>query len=83
MVLIGGDLVDENIEKVKFFLLFLNNFKSVYGIFYVLGNYEYYYGIELILLFFDMFNLMILGNECVCLGGINLCGVYDYFVRKC
>ncbi|MCQ2665255.1 metallophosphoesterase, partial [Helicobacter pylori] len=82
MVLIGGDLVDENIEKVKSFLLPLNNLKSTHGTFYVPGNHEYYHGIEPILSFLDTLNLTILGNECVHLGGINLCGVYDYFARK-
>ncbi|WQX21062.1 metallophosphoesterase [Helicobacter pylori] len=82
MVLIGGDLVDESIEKVKSFLLPLNNLKSTHGTFYVPGNHEYYHGIEPILSFLDTLNLTILGNECVHLGGINLCGVYDYFARK-
>ena len=69
MVLIGGDLVDESIEKVKSFLLPLNNLKSTHGTFYVPGNHEYYHGIEPILSFLDTLNLTILGNECVHLGG--------------
>ncbi|WP_104748041.1 metallophosphoesterase [Helicobacter cetorum] len=82
MVLIGGDLVDDNIEKVKSFLLPLNNLKSTYGTFYVPGNHEYYHGIEPILSFLKTLNITILGNECVDLNGINLCGVYDYYARK-
>ena len=46
IVVIVGDLVDENIEFAKDFLLPLNDLQSKEGVYYVSGNHEYYHGIK-------------------------------------
>lgn len=45
MVVIAGDLIDTDINKIHYLEL-LQNFKSKYGTFYVYGNHEYYNGME-------------------------------------
>lgn len=45
MVIIAGDLIDTDINKIHYLEL-LQNFKSKYGTFYVYGNHEYYNGME-------------------------------------
>lgn len=45
MVIIAGDLIDTDINKI-YYLELLQNFKSKYGTFYVHGNHEYYNGME-------------------------------------
>ncbi|MBY0413683.1 MAG: metallophosphoesterase [Bdellovibrionales bacterium] len=46
LIFITGDLVDGNIEATKKHLLPLKDLKARYGIYYVTGNHEYYWGIE-------------------------------------
>lgn len=46
IIVITGDLVDSHTETIKKHLLPLKNLKSKYGIYYVTGNHEYYWGIE-------------------------------------
>ncbi|EEO2695863.1 metallophosphoesterase [Campylobacter fetus] len=76
-IFIVGDLVDLNAESLGDFLDPLNELKSRFGTFFVVGNHEYYHGISSLLNKFKNLNLKILENENVSFGGINLAGVYD------
>lgn len=77
IVVIVGDLVDENIEFAKDFLLPLNDLQSKEGVYYVSGNHEYYHGITSISAFLKTLNLTILENQNIELQSFNLAGVSD------
>ncbi len=77
VVVIVGDLVDENIAFVKEFLRPLNELRSREGVYYVSGNHEYYHGIESISAFLKTLNLKVLENENIELESFNLAGVND------
>lgn len=82
IVVIVGDLVDENIEFVKDFLLPLNDLQSKEGVYYVSGNHEYYHGIKSISAFLKTLNLTILENQNIELQSFNLAGVSDLAGRR-
>ena len=77
IVVIVGDLVDENIEFIKDHLLIVNELQSKEGVYYVSGNHEYYHGIDSTLEFLKTLNLKVLENENIELEGFNLAGVND------
>lgn len=77
IVVIVGDLVDEDIEFVKEHLLLLNGLQSKEGVYYVSGNHEYYHGIKSIVGFLKTLNLKVLENENIELEDFNLAGVHD------
>ena len=49
IIVITGDLVDSHTASIKKHLQPLRNLKSRYGVFYVTGNHEYYWGIDSLL----------------------------------
>lgn len=78
MVVIVGDLVDTNPKDLKSYISRLNDLKSHYGIFYALGNHEYYHGInEVLNLLKTQTNMKILVNKNLDLGFINIAGLGD------
>lgn len=77
MVVIVGDIADLPPHKLKDFIKPFDELKSKYGTFYAPGNHEYYNGIEGTLQVISQSKIKILGNESVCVGGVNLAGVYD------
>lgn len=76
-VFLVGDIVDLSADKLGDILDPLNDLRSKFGTFLVVGNHEYYHGIEELLVKFKSLNLKVLENESVSFGGINLAGVYD------
>lgn len=78
MVVIVGDLVDANPKDLEKYISKLNDLKSHYGTFYVLGNHEYYHGInEVLTLLKTQTNMKILVNKNLDLGFINIAGLGD------
>lgn len=81
LVVITGDLVDTKIEYAKDALEELNNLKSTYGTFIIVGNHEYIHGIDNIVKELEKLNAKVLQNESIYIGdeknGFNLAGVYD------
>ncbi|WP_169763511.1 metallophosphoesterase [Campylobacter mucosalis] len=77
MLVIVGDLIDFNAQKIGDFLDPLKDIKARYGVFYVPGNHEYYHGIDGILEKIEQVGVKILGNKNIELDEINLAGVYD------
>ncbi len=49
IIVITGDLVDAHTESIKIHLQPLADLKAKYGVFYVTGNHEYYWGIQTLL----------------------------------
>jgi len=81
LVVITGDLVDVDLKKADKELGTLQNLKSVYGTYYVVGNHEYFHGVEAIIEKVKSLGIRVLENENVYIGeegkGFNLAGVYD------
>ena len=83
IVVITGDLVDIDISKAEAPLDALKALKSTYGTYFIVGNHEYFHGIEKIMSRVKSLGIRVLENENVYIGedsrGFNLAGVYDVF----
>ncbi|VIO97090.1 Uncharacterized protein BM_BM9767 [Brugia malayi] len=89
MVAISGDLVDGFLSNLVQPTLPLAELRSKYGVYYVTGNHEYYYGDtnEWLHYFTTKFNITVLRNEnrnlcsssgdCICVAGVD-----DFFTEK-
>jgi len=81
IVVITGDLVDIDISKAEAPLGELEALKSTYGTYFIVGNHEYFHGIEKIMNKLKSLGIRVLENENVYIGedgkGFNLAGVYD------
>lgn len=77
VVVIVGDLIDDDIAKVGKELAALKELASKEGVFYVNGNHEYYHGIVPIMEFMRSSGVRVLDNESLELSGFNLAGVND------
>ena len=83
LVVITGDLVDIEIQSAASVLDEFKEIKSVYGVYYIVGNHEYFHGIEKIIESVKARSIRVLENENLYIGsegeGFNLAGVYDLF----
>jgi predicted MPP superfamily phosphohydrolase len=79
IVVITGDLVDLAPKYAKEKLEPLRDLKSRFGVYYVLGNHEYFNGdVEKVIKLIQDFGIKVLENESVVVDGkINLAGIYD------
>lgn len=86
IVVITGDLVDTKLEFAKTALNELKNLKSKYGVFYIVGNHEYFHGVKPIIDYVNSLGIKTLENKNVYIGqkdsGFNLAGVYDIFGER-
>lgn len=67
IVVITGDLVDSHTESIKKHLRPLAQLKSKYGVYYVSGNHEYYWGIQALYPELEKVGIKILQNSNVVL----------------
>lgn len=81
MILIAGDLIDTSIKNINYLEL-LNDFSSKYGTFYVLGNHEYYHGVEQIHKKLKEYNLTILDNKIQNFDSFSISGTNDLMGLK-
>jgi hypothetical protein len=83
IVVITGDLIDINIIHAKETLKELKNLNSTYGIYFIVGNHEYFHDIATIIDTVKTLGIRVLENENIYIGnmgvGFNLAGVYDIF----
>ena len=86
LVVITGDLVDIDVKSAASVLDELKAIKSLYGVYYIVGNHEYFHGIEKIIQSVKARGIRVLENENIYIGskgkGFNLVGVYDLFGYK-
>jgi len=81
IVVITGDLIDTKIEAVKEAILELTHIRSKYGIYYILGNHEYFHDPLEIISLMKKTNIKVLLNESVTIDElkVNIAGVTDLF----
>jgi len=83
LIVITGDLIDVDLKYTKEAIKELSNLKSKYGAYFVVGNHEYFHGIEEIMEYINLIGIKVLENENIYIGeenqGFNLAGVYDLF----
>jgi predicted MPP superfamily phosphohydrolase len=83
IVVITGDLVDIEIERAKEALDELTSLKNRFGIYFIVGNHEYFHDVDEIISAVEKLGIKVLENENVYIGregeGFNLAGVYDVF----
>jgi hypothetical protein len=81
IVVITGDLVDVNIIHTGNTLHELTKLKSKFGTYFIVGNHEYFHGVQIIIERVKSLGIKVLENENVYIGeegnGFNLAGVYD------
>ncbi|WP_104726327.1 metallophosphoesterase [Helicobacter felis] len=77
IVVIVGDLADLKAQLVQKDLTPLKSIQSQYGVYCVLGNHEYYHGVDALIKVFKKNHLRVLQNESVQVAGFNLMGVND------
>jgi predicted MPP superfamily phosphohydrolase len=83
IVVITGDLVDVKLSQAMKALLELQKLNTKYGSYFILGNHEYFHGVDEIIAMVKSLGIRVLENENVYIGeqnrGFNLAGVYDVF----
>lgn len=81
IVVITGDLIDIEIKNATDSLNELRGLKSKYGTYFIVGNHEYFHGIDEIMQAVKSLGIRVLENENIYIGeeskGFNLVGVYD------
>lgn len=81
IVVITGDLVDIHIKDAMSALVELKNLQSRYGTYFIVGNHEYFHGVQEIIDTIKSLGIKVLENESFYVGeyekGFNLAGVYD------
>ncbi len=78
IIVITGDLLDEDISKYERFCDALQKLHSKYGVFAVTGNHEYYAGLDKFLNIAKKCNITVLQNEMITIAGdIQLVGIND------
>jgi predicted MPP superfamily phosphohydrolase len=83
IVVITGDMVDIALNYALPALNELKNLDTKYGTYFIVGNHEYFHGIESIISTVNSLGIKTLENENIYIGeanqGFNLAGVYDVF----
>jgi len=83
IVVITGDLVDIKISRAQDALDELKRLKNRLGVYFIVGNHEYFHDVDEIIGAVKKLGVKVLENENVYVGevgeGFNLAGVYDVF----
>jgi len=83
IVVITGDLVDLPVDQIGDKLDSLSTIESRFGVFFVPGNHEYFYGVEKIMEHLEFLGVNILVNRSLVVDGvINLAGVADMMGKR-
>lgn len=79
IVCITGDIVDTSLEYIEEAVLQLNEIEAKHGVYYILGNHEYFHDPEKIIDFIKKTNITLLLNEHISIDALNvtIVGVTD------
>lgn len=79
IVFITGDLIDTALENIEESIRELDNIESKHGIYYILGNHEYFHDAQKIITFIKTMKITLLLNENVSIDALrlNVVGVTD------
>jgi len=82
LVLITGDLVDENVDKLEDMVEPLSKIKSRLEVYAVTGNHEFYAGVDKVVRFMEQAGVSVLRNRYVTIDSmLNLVGL-DYMTEE-
>ena len=85
-IVLTGDIVDAEISRVSKAIEEISKLKAPLGIYFVLGNHEYFHSIEPLMKALKTLKIVVLENACVQIqkgeSRLNLAGVYDLFGRR-
>lgn len=85
-IVLTGDIIDTEVSKVPQAILELSQLKAPYGVYFIVGNHEYFHGIKTLLETLKKHGIIVLENSCVQIqkgnAVLNLAGVYDLFGRR-
>ncbi|TLD80619.1 metallophosphoesterase [Helicobacter sp. MIT 11-5569] len=85
-IVLTGDIVDTEVSKVPKAIEALAQLKAPLGVYFILGNHEYFHSIKPLMQALKSHGIVVLENACVQLQKgetkINLAGVYDLFGRR-
>lgn len=76
IVVIVGDLIDTKPQDIDYIHI-LDEIQSKFGVYFALGNHEYYRGLDGVLTLLKQTKLKILINESINLGFLNIGGLAD------
>ncbi|SCY72343.1 metallophosphoesterase [Alkaliphilus peptidifermentans] len=82
IIVITGDMVDDEYKRVEEFIPIMRELKSKYGVYAVSGNHEIYAGLDNFNMFCKEANIEVLDNKGIILDGVNLIGVDDLYGRR-
>ncbi len=82
LVVITGDLTDAPIASLKEAIDALEGLKSRLGTFYIVGNHEYFHGIDATMTYLKSLGITVLENSSIKLDDFYICGVYDIFGHR-
>ncbi|MEA3418809.1 MAG: metallophosphoesterase [Campylobacterota bacterium] len=81
IVVITGDLIDTKLESIKEAVFELTHIESKHGIYYILGNHEYFHDPFGIIRYLQTTKIKVLLNESITIDAlrVNIVGVTDLF----
>lgn len=85
-IVLTGDIIDAEVSRVPKAIDALAKLQAPLGVYFILGNHEYFHGIASLLEVLKDKGIIVLENACVLLekgeAKLNLAGVYDLFGRR-
>ncbi|MCE3037626.1 metallophosphoesterase [Helicobacter sp. faydin-H20] len=86
-IMLTGDIIDSNSHRIEEKIILLKNLKAKFGIYYILGNHEYYHNTEEILDLIRELGIIVLNNTSTTINIdstplINIIGITDLSGEK-
>ena len=82
IILLDGDIIDDNPQKVAAITALLKDLKAKYGIYFVTGNHEFYAGYQATVNALQNLGFTLLENNSAVINNIYLAGIPDTFTGE-